>query len=67
MKNNNYPYYAIQINGRRNNIYQIREVVAHGVTNPFNGVAYKTLEEAQARADKLGIRIEKIGSSYEII
>lgn len=67
MNNNNYPYYAIEIHGWNDNIFCIKHVVGDGFINPVNRIAYKSLEEAQTAADQLGYKIEKIGSSYQII
>lgn len=66
MKSNIYPYYAIRTSGSRDNIFTIRKVVAAGATNPVDCIAYMSQAKAQEAADQMGIKIEKIGSCYEI-
>jgi hypothetical protein len=63
---NKYPYFAIEVHGVNDNIFCIKKVVSdHGV-DPVDYMAYRSREEAQARADEMGIKIEKIGGFYEI-
>lgn len=65
MKNNNYPYYAIEVANR--GYTHIRKVLSNTTTLPTNCIAYKNVEEAQKAANELGYQIEKIGSCYEIL
>lgn len=59
-------YYAIEVFGGEDNIFAIKKVRPDGWVVPTNRAAYTSLEDAQADADKMGIKIEKIGSIYEI-
>lgn len=58
-------YYAIEIINNR--AFSIKQVRGSGWVLPVNGKAYTTLEKAQGAAIELGLKIEKIGSCYEII
>jgi hypothetical protein len=62
-------YYAIQVIGYgKRRVYCIKRVTdAGGLILPVNGKAYKTLEKAQTVASELGLTIEKVGDTYEII
>lgn len=60
-------YFAIEIHGIKKNRFTIREVFENG-TNPVPGTKiYKSETEAREDAEKLNIKIEKIGSFYEIL
>jgi hypothetical protein len=66
--NMNKGYFAIQIIGYAKKVYAIKKVTEKGgLILPVNGKAYKTLEKAQAVAAELGLTIEKVGDTYEII
>lgn len=60
-------YYAIEYIGYgKKRRYAIKQVVTGG-TNPVNGKAYRTEEEAEKAAAELGITITKRGDLYAII
>lgn len=60
-------YYAIEIIGYgKRRRYAIKQVVSGG-TNPVNGKAYRTEEEARQAAAEKGIEIAKCGDLWEII
>jgi len=57
--------YAIQVIGYgKKTHYSLRDVIG-GTSYPISK-PYRTLEAAQAEADRLGITVEKIGDVYEI-
>lgn len=57
-------HYAIQNVGR---VYMIKKVTATGLVLPVDCKRYQTLEKAQAAATAMGLKIEKVGDSYEIL
>lgn len=56
-------YYAIETTSRS---FLLKQVIGNS-TYPVDGIAHTTLEEAQRAADKAGIEIKTIGTSYQII
>ncbi len=60
----NKEYFAIEVISERH--YCIKKV-SGGWILPVNGKSYKTLGRAKAVAAELGLIIEKIGSSYQIV
>ena len=57
-------YYAIEIIAGRH--YTIRRVNGNSV-EPTNGIAYKSLEAAQAAAREMGYQIKIVGDIWQII
>lgn len=59
-------YYAIEIHGIKNDIFCIKKVDGNWIV-PVDYVAYRSLNDALASAENQELKIEKVGSFYEII